>query len=140
MCSSHGRAIAEEMKAMTLVEDWELTLGDYLYMAMKTSRKKILEEDTGQLCTKAVMISAPNGNNYDSKLVVKMNFNIGRDLLAKCYPSDSRSNFKFIMSTTTFHPLSKVASIVVSLEFCWVIPLIPTLIRPLPFFQDMCLL
>jgi hypothetical protein len=86
MCSSHGRAIAEEMRAMTSVEDWELILGEYLYMAMKTSRTRILEEDAGQMCTKAAMIFAPNGDNYDSKLVVKMNFNKGRDLLTKCYP------------------------------------------------------
>lgn len=86
MCSTYGRSIEEDMSTMTTVEDWERILGQYLYAAMKTSRIRKIEEDAGKSLTSAVRISFPNGDNYDSKLEVKMNFIMGREIWDKAYP------------------------------------------------------
>lgn len=86
MCLSYGRTIAEEMGRMTSVQDWETILGEYLYAAMKTSKTRKIEEDVGQLRSDAVRISFPNGDNYDSKLEVKMNFDMGRKVWDEAYP------------------------------------------------------
>jgi hypothetical protein len=86
MGSSHGRSIAEEMKTMTLVEDWETILGEDLYAAMKTSKTRRIEEDAGKLLTNAVRISFLNGDSYDSKLEVKMNFDMGCEFWDGVYP------------------------------------------------------
>jgi hypothetical protein len=86
MCSSHGRSISEEEKRMTSVEDWRTILGEYLYAAMMTSKSRGIEEDAGELNTNAVRLSFPNGDNYDSKLEVKINFDVGLTVWNTGYP------------------------------------------------------
>ncbi|PVH91660.1 hypothetical protein DM02DRAFT_478757, partial [Periconia macrospinosa] len=80
VCSSYGMSIVDKMRTMTSVEDWKDILGDYLYMAMKSSKSRKIEEDTEMLRTSAVRIISPNGNNYDSKIEVMMSFDTGREV------------------------------------------------------------
>lgn len=86
ICSSYGSSIVDKMRMMTSIEDWEKILGDYLYRAMKNSRSRKIEEETGMLRTSAVRISSPNGSNYDSKLEVMMSFEMGREVWDEGFP------------------------------------------------------
>jgi hypothetical protein len=83
--SSHGRAFAEDISRMTSVEDWEAILGSYIYVAMMTSKSRKIEEDAGSLRTRAVRLCSPNGDGYDSKVVVRISFEVGRRLWQEGY-------------------------------------------------------
>jgi hypothetical protein len=86
MCSSHGRSILEEERRMTSIEGWRAILGEYLYTAMRTSKSRKIEEDLGESKTDAIKLSFPNGDHYDSKLEVKINFDMGRAIWSRGYP------------------------------------------------------
>ncbi|OAL42572.1 hypothetical protein IQ07DRAFT_340578 [Pyrenochaeta sp. DS3sAY3a] len=80
ICSLYGRSIEDRMSTMNSIEDWKDILGDYLYVAMKNSRSRKIEEEKGIQRTNAVRLSSPNGKNYDSKVEVMMSFDQGREV------------------------------------------------------------
>ncbi|KAJ6208635.1 hypothetical protein PSV09DRAFT_1187338 [Bipolaris maydis] len=86
MCSIHGLSILEEERRMTSVEDWKTVLGECLYLAMATSKSRKIEEDIGNPTTEAVKLCFPNGDNYDSKLEVKINFDTGLTIWNEGFP------------------------------------------------------
>ena len=86
MCSSHGRFFLEEERRMASIEGWKTILGDYLYEAMKTSKSRKIEEDMGDSKSEAIRLSFPDGDHYDSKLEVRINFDIGREIWSTGYP------------------------------------------------------
>jgi hypothetical protein len=83
--SSYRRAFAEDMLRMTSVEDWEVILGKYIYVAIMASKLRKIEEDAGSLRTRAVRLCSPNGDGCDSKLVVRISFKVGRRLWQESY-------------------------------------------------------
>lgn len=86
MCFIHGLSILEEERHMKSVEDWRAVLGEYLYSAMATSKSRKIEEETGNPTTEAVKLSFPNGDHYDAKLEVKINFDTGRAIWNEGFP------------------------------------------------------
>jgi hypothetical protein len=84
--SSHGRAIAADMRRTTSIDGWEAILGQHLYAAMKTSKtRRIEEEGTRKLRTKAVRLSSPDSDWQDIKVAVRINFEVGRKMWQDCY-------------------------------------------------------
>lgn len=88
LCLPLGESIAEKVKHMTSIEEWETILGNSLYTAMLQSKFRKSEEERNILRSSAARISFPDGRDrdHDSKLAILISFEYGTEIWSNAYP------------------------------------------------------